>query len=420
MMTANLNANADPKPKKVMILGASSLQVPIIRRARDMGYYVIVVAPNPAEPGFAYADEAVYADVLNGEQVLAEAKKRAIDGIVTDMAEAPVRTVAYVAESLGLPGVRPETARLFTNKYLMRELCAAHGLPHPRYRPCTDVEEAVAFLRQVNTKVVLKPLDSSASRGVFFVETEAELRACFAEAIAYSKTEHTVIVEEYISGVQFTVDTLKLPSETVVMAVSEEKQFEFDESVAKELKFSYSNPTFDFDLLRETNNKIVDCSGLSFGFTHAEYRYHNGAFYLIEITCRGGGVFLSSHIAPYVSGIDNYYYLLKHCVGEDTGDTVKIDERTRARCAVLHFFDLPEGVVDRIVGEDYLKGLAEVPIYEIHVSEGDVVKGARNGTERAGFYIACCESADHLTESMENIEKHFKIIVRQKNPMNNS
>lgn len=399
--------------KKVMILGASSLQVPIIRRAKEMGYHVIVVAPNPDEPGFAFADEAVYVDVLNNEKVLTEARARNIDGIITDMAEAPVRTVAYVAKELGLPGVEPETARLFTNKYLMRELCAKHGLPHPKFKQCTDVEEAVAFLHLVNTKVVLKPLDSSASRGVFFVENEEQLRACFQEAISCSKTEHTVIIEEYLSGVQFTVDTLKLPNDTIAMAVSEEKQFAYDESVAKELKFSYHNPRFDFDLLRETNKIIVESSGLAFGVTHAEYRYHNGAFYLIEITCRGGGVFLSSHIAPYVSGIDNYYYLLKHCVGEETNETLEIQEKNKTRCAVLHFFDLPQGKVEKIIGENYLKDLAQVPVYEIHVAEGDVVKGARNGTERAGFYVACCETAELLKQTMQNIEKNFQIVVKE-------
>lgn len=399
--------------KKVMILGASSLQVPIIRRAKEMGYHVIVVAPNPDEPGFALADEAVYVDVLNKEKVLTEARARSIDGIITDMAEAPIRTVAYVAKKLGLPGVDPETARLFTNKFLMRELCSKHGLPHPKFTKCTDVEEAVAFLHLVKNKVVLKPLDSSASRGVFFVENEEQLRHCFQEAISYSKTEHTVIIEEYLSGVQFTVDTLKLPNDTIAMAVSEEKQFAYDESVAKELKFSYHNPRFDFDLLRETNKKIVECSGLAFGVTHAEYRYHNGAFYLIEITCRGGGVFLSSHIAPYVSGIDNYYYLLKHCVGEKTSKTAEIHERNKTRCAVLHFFDLPQGRVEKIIGENYLQNLTQIPIYEIHVAEGDVVKGARNGTERAGFYIARCETAELLAQTMANIEKNFQIVVKE-------
>ena len=53
---------------------------------------------------------------------------------------------------------------------------------------------------------------------------------------------------------------------------------------------------YDYDRLREVNNRFVELSGLPFGFTHAEYRYENGEFYLLEIGARGGGGLLSADV----------------------------------------------------------------------------------------------------------------------------
>ena len=95
--------------------------MPLIKKAKEEGYYTIVASPVKEEPGFELADEKVYVDLRDKEAVLEQAKRLNIDGITTDQAETPVRTVAYVAARLGLPGIGEDMAELFTNKYLMRE-----------------------------------------------------------------------------------------------------------------------------------------------------------------------------------------------------------------------------------------------------------------------------------------------------------
>ena len=85
--------------KKLMILGASALQVPGIQKAKEMGIYVIAVDMNPNAVGFQYADEKVVISTIDIPAVVEAAKERQVDGVLTLCTDMPVRTVAAVAES---------------------------------------------------------------------------------------------------------------------------------------------------------------------------------------------------------------------------------------------------------------------------------------------------------------------------------
>ena len=86
--------------------------------------------------------------------------------------------------------------------------------------------------------------------------------------------------------------------------------------MAKELFFSNQNVKFDYEKLRKTNQELVLAMGMPFGLTHAEYKYMDGQYYLIEIAARGGGTKISSNIVPLMSGVDSNEALLRMALGE--------------------------------------------------------------------------------------------------------
>ena len=104
----------------ILVLGAGSLQVPLIQTVKSRGYRAIVVSLYEDEPGMQIADEKVIADFCDEDIILDYALKYDICGILTDQTDIPVRTVAYVAEKMNLPGIGYETACIFTNKFLMQ------------------------------------------------------------------------------------------------------------------------------------------------------------------------------------------------------------------------------------------------------------------------------------------------------------
>src|SRR5258708_48909 len=113
---------AQQKQKLIHIVGGGFHQVPLVEIAKSMGFRVLVTDMYKNPPARAVADEFEQIDITHKEDTLECAKKHHIDYIVTDMTDVGVPTVAYVAESLGLPGIGYETALQFTNKYIIRKI----------------------------------------------------------------------------------------------------------------------------------------------------------------------------------------------------------------------------------------------------------------------------------------------------------
>jgi biotin carboxylase len=156
------------------------------------------------------------------------------------------------------------------------------------------VLEAKEFFRLQQGKCILKPLDSNCSKGVFIIEKENDIDHYWEESICFSKCDNALLIEQYIEGVEFTVDGIVTPAGHKSLAISEKRHYDYNPSIAYELFFSNHNDNYDYEELRKINNYFVNCSTLPVGFfTHAEYKYMNGKFYLIEIGARGGGNYIS-------------------------------------------------------------------------------------------------------------------------------
>ena len=81
--------------KKLMILGAGIYQVPLIRKAREMGLCTIVVSIPGNYPGFALADQVCHLDTRDREGILKAAREAGISGICTAGTDVAVAAVGY-------------------------------------------------------------------------------------------------------------------------------------------------------------------------------------------------------------------------------------------------------------------------------------------------------------------------------------
>lgn len=402
------------KKKKVMVLAGSRWQIPIIKKLKEMNYTVLDINPYEDSPAFLYSDEHGLLDIRDREACLAYAKKHKIDAVLSEECDIAMPTVAYIADYLKLPSIGMDMAELYTNKFCMREFCKNNGLLFPEYRKCRTIEEAKSFLYKINRKIIIKPLDANSSRGVFAIECEADLDRHFEEAMSYSKFEKCVIAERYINGTEFTIDGIKTPERHYTMAISEKKHYANNENVASELYFSHSNDKYDYKKLMECNDKFINASGLPYGLTHAEYKYEDGEYYLIEIAARGGGNLISSDIVPIMTGIDNYKYLIDCSINGAKEQVFHIPESYKNRCAVLKFFDVPGngGIVDKIEGMEYLDNNSNIPVWDLSFKEGDTIKPAKDDSMRIGFYIAYADSHEELDSIMLQVQNKLNITIK--------
>ena len=398
--------------KKIMILGGGENQLPLISRAKLLGYYVVLCDFRDNMPGIKMSDIHYKVNTLNANDVISVGKKEGIDGIITN-SEPTFISMAEIAGALNLRCMTMDQTLLYKNKYLMRVFCQKKGILTPAFRQCSKIEEAISFFESLGKKCIIKPLDNSASRGVFSIKSVDDIRMHFDETLnASSKSNPYVLIEEYITGTEFTIDGIMTPNGHRCLAISEKKHYAYNENVAYQLLFENHNRSFDYDKLRAVNDKLVNITNINFGLTHAEYKYHNGEFYLIEIQARGGGNFIATDIVPYISGIDSYTKLIQWSVGEDV--EVYYDyARMNDRCSVLYFFDScgRKGVVQAVEGLDYLDSLKGKLFYELFFKPGDTIGEAKDDASRIGYYILKADSREELDEIMSKIDDKFRIVM---------
>lgn len=326
-----------------MILGAGMYQVPIIERAKERGIYTVAVSPDGDYPGLTIADKVYYYDVRDEKKVLEAAQAEKIDGITTDQTDVAVRTVAYVAEQMGLPGIGYETAVLFTDKNLMRETSKKLGLPTIPSWKVASLEEAMEKFRILNSVAIIKPVDSQGSRGVYRIESTEELLEKYSQAERFSRAG-SVIIEKYIDGTEFEVDSIvaNYNAETLMYADLEPYTVEGIFASTTRLYPSIESDEVVEKLL-DINKRTIEGFGLKQGLTHSEYmRDQDGEIYLIEAAARGGGTFISSKIAELQSGINTADFLIDIALGNRT--TVPDFQTNQCHSGYVTFY-LPEGEI---------------------------------------------------------------------------
>ena len=399
--------------KNVLVLPGTLWQVPLIAKIHEMGNRALVVNPDPMALGIKMADIPLVSDIYDKERIVSLCRGHRIDAVMSDEYDIAMNMVAELGKLFKVNTMSPETAALFTDKFLMREFSKVNDLKYPEYRLCKTPEDAIALLNEVGGPIIIKPLDSNASHGVFKCDSLDSIYDHFSESISFSRVEKSVLAERYIEGPEFTVEGIKTPDNHYTLAISEKKHFTHNTSIAKELLFSHTHPRFDYDKLKSVNNAFVLNSGLQYGFTHAEYKYENGEFYLIEIGACGGGNMISSCITQYMTGYDAYRYLVESALGNLHEQDFSVRAEYRERAAVLKFFDTPVegGRVKDIQGVDFLNGEADIKRFRFNFKAGDRIRNAVNDSSRIGFYIACSDNLEKLKEVITKVENNVHIIV---------
>ena len=190
----------------LLVLGGGLYQLPVVRAARAIGLRVAVVDRSPDVPAREVADIFENIDTRNVDTVAEFAARAKVSGVIAPCTDHAVQTQARVAKRLGLPGPPIQAAAILTHKTRFRMLLDRLGLPAPKWRQvdCGNAESAPLG----GGSYILKPAQSSGSKGVFIVDNEN-----FAERLAETRRfcfENRAIVEEFIEGHQGTVEGLWL------------------------------------------------------------------------------------------------------------------------------------------------------------------------------------------------------------------
>lgn len=309
--------------KRLLILGAGIMQVPVIQKARQLGLYTIVADYDPEAIGFKDADQYELISTNDYAGILKLAQKENIDGILTT-SDAPVNIIAAVGEELGLTVMPAEVAKICTNKYLQRELFVKKGIHTPFFKLCYPTTELNEF---TDFPYIVKPVDSSASRGVKKVNNRQELEEAFQKAFEYSR-EGKVLVESFIEGREFSVETLTQNGQTHVIAITE--KWTRGETLGYFVEDTHLEPARiseeEAHLILTEVLKAIGVIGLDNCPSHTEIKLNANGVWIIEIACRLGGDYITSDLVPLSTGVDMLENLIRLSLNEPIDITKKQSE----------------------------------------------------------------------------------------------
>ena len=317
--------------KKLLILGAGEMQLPIIEKAKSLGVYTIVADMNASAVGMQYAGRALVVSTMDLDMLKQYALELDIDGILTT-SDAPVNIVASISEEHGLPAMSSNVAPICTNKYLQRKLFRENQILTPSFYLCNQSTELSSFC---DFPYVVKPVDSSASRGVQLVNGMEELRKAFENAMLYSR-HHQVLIEDFIVGREFSVETFTQNNETSIVAITEkmvigEKQGYFVEDTHIEpARISEQ----EYKLIADTVLNAIKLIGLDNCPSHTEVKLNDTGAYIIEIACRLGGDYITSDLVPLSTGVD----MLGNLINCSLGMPIDIVHKYH-KCSAIQFLN---------------------------------------------------------------------------------
>ncbi|MGK0254483.1 MAG: biotin carboxylase [Mariniflexile sp.] len=317
--------------KKVMILGAGEMQVPIIQKAVDLSIYTIVIDFDPIAPGFKIADRKSLISTIDYENILIIAQNENIDGILT-MSDFPVNVVAKIAEELRLPAMSINVAAICTNKYLQREFFNNHNIKTPKFK----LIEGVSDFKIIDYfPVVIKPIDSSASRGVKKVNNMDELESQYSISKKHSK-QGKVIVEEFISGREFSIETITQEEVTTIVAITEkivnsaEIGYFVEDSHIIPARISGN----EVKIITEEVINAIKILKINNAPTHTEVKLNETGAYIIEIACRLGGDYITSDLVQLSTGVD----MLENLINLALDNPVDVDPKWN-KVALIQFLN---------------------------------------------------------------------------------
>ena len=397
--------------KRVLMLGGSLYQTFAIKKAVEMGYYVITCDYLPDNPGHKYAHEYHNVSTTDKNAVLELAKKLKVDGIVAYASDPAAPTAAYVAEKLGLPTSPYQSVEVLSKKHLFRRYLAEHNFNVPKAKSYTTLAEAEKDISNFKLPVMVKPVDSSGSKGINKLTEWKQLKDFVEDALSYSRDKR-FLIEEFIEkkGPQISGDAFSVNGELVFHCLGNEF---YSSKMLKD--FAPLGECWPSVMPNEIINKLVnDLQRLitSLGMKSNAYNVEaivdkNDTVYILELGARSGGS-LIPQITNYATGVDMVPYVIKAALGEDCSDLRQKDVKGFWSNYMVHANET--GKYAGITFDENFKNNHFVD-YISDIKIGDPVNKFRDAQDCIGELMIKYDSMDQMFDIINNMDKYVKVLV---------
>lgn len=364
--------------KKLIIIGANNFQVPLIKKAKEIGLEAHVFAWEEGALGKRFADYFYPISIVEKEKILEIAKTLNPIGVVSIASDLASITVNFLAKKLGLIGNSIRCTELTTDKYLMRDVLSTDRLPCPKFYLLDDKSNDVNFM--LSYPIIVKPTDRSGSRGVTKVDNKKDLNAAINYAFSQSFSKR-VIVEEFIEGKEYSIEMLSWQGEHHFIQTTEKETTGAPYFVEK----SQHQPA---NLKKEMVLKIIDIInkaltvlGVEYGASHSEIIITpENEIYITEIGARMGGDYIGSDLVELSTGFDFVKAVIQVAIGIEPNIVIAENNYSGV------YYTIPkQGKLLDVV--DNSSDFQEIIRTEVYYKKGNIIPEIRESNQRAACYL---------------------------------
>lgn len=393
--------------KRILVFGAGYNQTLLIRACKELGYYTLVTDPNENAPGKDLADHFVVLPPKDFDAHCQVIEENKIQGLVTCQMENPLPLMARLAKKYKLLFPSVEVIHRARNKYLMKQAFLQAGVPCAQGQIIEKAEELNNIdLTKWQFPLIIKPVDSYSSRGVYRVNSLSELRERYEQAVQFSSTGQA-LVEEFLEGPEVSVEAVTYQGVTHIIQITDKVITPYPNTV--ELAHYQPSQLHQEDQvsIREVVKAAVDALGIDYSGSHAELKLTKDGPKMIEIGARLGGDYISSYLTTLSTGVDMNRAIAQIAMGEDPD----VDSTIRQYSGIQYINWQPGRKVRSVASLAPFLEDPRVTFANILVAPGDILPPITESTNRHAFFITSAESQGELENNVATLTEDLSKFI---------
>lgn len=393
--------------RSILVFGAGHNQTLLIRACKELGYHTIVTDPNSDAPGKALADQFVVLPPKDFETHCQLIEQEKVQGIVTCQMENPLPMMARLAERYDLLFPSVDVIQRARNKHLMKLAFLEAGVPCAKGQTMETVQEIEQLDGgQWQFPLIIKPVDSYSSRGVYKVNSVIELKDRFTEAVRYSSTGQ-VLVEEFLEGPEVSVEAVTYRGKTHIIQITDKVITPYPNTVELAHYQPSQLATDDLHQMAEVVRAAITAIGIDFTGSHAELKLTPQGPKMIEIGARLGGDYISSYLTSLSTGVDMNRAIAQIAMGEEPDVHASLQQFSG-----IQYVNWPAGrKVKAVSALDSFLQNPKVAFAKIMVAPGDTLPAITESTNRHAFFITSGNSQSELQDNLQALAADLSTFI---------
>lgn len=370
----------------MLILGASEDQLPVYLEARRRGIPTIGVDGRSDRPAFAHADMWLPVSIKDHRGIIAALGGQRPTAVVAAASDAGLWAWHVLSEHYELPFRFPAgAARASLDKSAFHEVVRATGVAGYRWHQGADRAALTRAAHDIGFPVVVKPPDTSGSKGISLVQDPTELPAALDYAAGFTAPGGPLLVEEFLAGRNLTVDVFMQASRVAFAGITEKR-------IVPGPRFVVGGHTGPAALDPATRHRLVTDAGRlcrAIDLTDGPANFDvilrdDGTFAILEANARlCGNAF--PLLMRHMYGVDTVAALVSLALGEPFDLTP-----TRDGAGMIHVLASPlpsDGILTSVTGLADTLALPGVVICEVYAEPGTLVRPFDQSANKIGYLV---------------------------------